>query len=145
MGRITEILNGKAYKPRLLTPRCGRFYARITVAQQDYSLGGYDRPDKAIAAYEAARKRVRLGEPILPSTKTKPTADDVRRWSQPANQETRYGDQEGEAIIAIEPDQEQSVFLLHDALKNFHPKVRKFCFGGERYRRRNRGSTSRGI
>jgi hypothetical protein len=126
--RTTEILKGKAYKPKQFSPspQNGRFYPKLHVARRTYSLGGYASPALALAAYEAARKRARLGEPILPSAETKPTADDLRRWYQPPSQEIKFGDREGEAVIAVDPDQEQSMFIMHRALNDLHPSVRKF-------------------
>lgn len=86
----------------------------------------YASSEEAGAAYEAARKRARLGEPIPPSAIVKPSIDDFRRWYRPPSQEIKFGDREGEAIIAVDPDQERSIFLLHNALNDLHPKVKKF-------------------
>jgi hypothetical protein len=33
---------------------------------------------------------------------------------------------DGQRIVAIEPGQEGSIFLLHNALNDLHPKVKKF-------------------
>jgi len=38
----------------------------------------------------------------------------------------QFGDREGELVTAIEGEQEASVFLLHNALNDLHPKVKKF-------------------
>jgi hypothetical protein len=125
--RVTEILKGKAYKPKQFSPSAqnGRSYPKLAVARRTYSLGGYASSALALAAYEAARIRARLGEPIVPLAKMKPSADDLRRWYR-APQEIKFGDREGEIVAAVEPDQEQSMFIMHRALNDLHPNVRKF-------------------
>jgi hypothetical protein len=55
-----------------------------------------------------------------------PDHDDIRRWYRPPVQKLEFGDHEGEAVISVAPEQEQSVFLLHNALNDLNPKVRKF-------------------
>jgi hypothetical protein len=97
-----------------------------TSARTCATARGHASAAAALAAYEAARMRARLGEPILPSSETKPTADDLKRWYQPPAQQIKFGDREGEAVIAVDPDQEQSMFIMHRALKDLHPTVRKF-------------------
>jgi len=41
-------------------------------------------------------------------------------------QQLQFGDREGELVVGVDADQEQSTFLLHNALNNLHPKVREF-------------------
>lgn len=66
--------------------------------------------------------RVRRGEPVLLPRKERPSDSDIRRFYTPAV--LMFGDREGEKVIQIEADQEQSTFLLHNALNDLHPKVR---------------------
>ena len=125
--RIGEILSGKAHTyQRTLSPRAGRFYPRLNIGGRVYSLGGFATSAQASAAYEAARMRMRLGEPVLLPRDEKPSADDIRRWYQPPLQQLQFGDREGELVIGVEAVQEQSTFIMHNALDRFHPKVRKF-------------------
>jgi hypothetical protein len=64
--RIGDILRGNAYAAtRSFCPRGGRFYPKFAVAKHSYSLGGFASHAEAAAAYDAARMRARLGEPIL--------------------------------------------------------------------------------
>ena len=77
-------------------------------------------------AYEAARMRIRRHEPVLTPSEEKPSASNIRRWYQPPRQKLHFGDREGELIVSIEADQENSTYLLHAALNDLHPKVRAF-------------------
>ena len=124
--RIGEILSGNAYKPRVFWPRGGRFYPRLHIARRTYSLGGYASLEQAGAAYEAARIRARLGEPIVPFRNEKPSESDIKRWYQPPSQQVTFGDREGEVVTAVEADQERSVFVMQRALDRLNPSVRKF-------------------
>jgi hypothetical protein len=53
-------------------------------------------------------------------------------WVNPAELHWQYTDRtvrfenDGQRIVAIEPGQEGSIFLLHNALNDLHPKVKKF-------------------
>jgi hypothetical protein len=47
------------------------------------------------------------------------------RWYQPPSK-VFFGEETGEIVALAEADQEQSVFLMHDALQRLHPIVRKF-------------------
>jgi hypothetical protein len=124
--RISEILSGTAYvRPRSFTPRNGRFYPRLAVAGRVYSLGGFSSAEQAGAAYESARMRARRGEPVLLPRNEKPGASDIKRWFTPPAV-LKFGDREGELIASVDADQEQSVFLLHNALNDLHPSVKKF-------------------
>jgi hypothetical protein len=38
----------------------------------------------------------------------------------------KFGDREGEMVVQADADQEQSAFLLHNALNDLHPKVKRF-------------------
>jgi hypothetical protein len=38
----------------------------------------------------------------------------------------KFGDREGEAVIEVAPEQEQSVLISHNALNKLHPRVQKF-------------------
>ena len=44
----------------------------------------------------------------------------------------KFGDREGEMVVQVDADQEQSIFLLHNALNDLHPKVRKFIIAASR-------------
>lgn len=125
--RIGEILNGKAHiAQRTYCPRGGRFYPKLVIRGHSYSLGGFATAKQAASAYEAARLRVRRGEPVLLPATEKPSLSDVRRWYQPPAQSVNFGDREGELIVAVEAVQEQSTFLMHHALERLNPSVRKF-------------------
>jgi hypothetical protein len=131
--RIGEILHGTAHvKPRTFNPRNGRFYPRITIAGCSYSLGRFPSIEKAAEAYEAARMRIRRGEPVLAPVKGKLSEDDVRRWYQLPFQKRHYGDREGELVVSLDADQEESIFLLHNALSDLHPQVRNFVIVASR-------------
>jgi hypothetical protein len=58
--------------------------------------------------------------------KEKPCLDDSRRWYHPPQQQLKFGEQEGEVVTAVEPEQEQSVFVMHRALDKLNPVVRQF-------------------
>lgn len=123
--RIGEILRGTAHvTPRTFSPKNGKFYPRITVDKHVYYLGVFSSAEKAATAYEAARIRARLGEPIRPPKREKPTFTDIRRWYSPPSQKVQFGDREGELVLAIEAEQEQSTFLMHHALNRLSPKAR---------------------
>jgi hypothetical protein len=125
--QIGLILRGKAHvRPWSFTPQNGRFYPRLVVAGRVDSLGGFSFAEQAGAAYESARMRARRGEPILLPRNEKPSTSDIRRWHQSPPQELRFGEREGELIASVAADQEQSVFLLHNALNDLHPSVKKF-------------------
>jgi hypothetical protein len=68
--------------------------------------------------------RARRGEPILLPKRERPGASDIRRFYMPAVM--KFGDREGEMVVQVDANQEQSVFLLHRALNDLHPKVKKF-------------------
>ena len=124
---IGGILRGTSHvAARSFSPRNEKFYPQLAVAGRVYSLGVFASHEEATAAYDAARVRARLGEPILLSAEEKPRNDDIRRWYQPPLQQLKFGDCEGELVVAVQADQEQSTFILHHALANLHPKVRKF-------------------
>ena len=42
------------------------------------------------------------------------------------SEKLKFGDREGEAVIEVAPEQEQSVHISHHALNKLHPKVQKF-------------------
>jgi hypothetical protein len=44
----------------------------------------------------------------------------------------KFGDRAGEMVVQVDADQEQSIFLLHNALNDLHPKVRKFIIAASR-------------
>ena len=122
---IGNILRGNAHvTPRSFNQRSGRFYPRLRVGERVYSLGGFSSAEKASAAYEAARMRVRRGESVLLPTKEKPSTGDITRFYTPAIM--KFGDREGEMVVQVDADQEQSTFLLHNALNDLHPQVKKF-------------------
>jgi len=125
--RISEIFRGNAHvTPRSFNQdlRTGRFYPRLKFGERTYCLGGFDSQEKAAVAYEAARMRARLGEPILTPKREQLVATDVKRFYAPAV--LRFGDGEGEKVVQVDAVQEESVFLLHNALNDLHPKVKKF-------------------
>jgi len=94
-------------------------------APSTISLGGFPSAERAAAAYEAARMRARRGEPVLLPRKEKPSLDEIKRlYTPPAI--LKFGDREGEKVVPVEADQEQSVFRLHNALNDLHPRVKKF-------------------
>jgi hypothetical protein len=70
--------------------------------------------------------RARLGQPVLLPKKERPGLDDVRRWHRAPSEKLKFGDREGEAVIEVAPEQEQSVHISHHALNKLHPKVQKF-------------------
>jgi hypothetical protein len=37
-----------------------------------------------------------------------------------------FGEEAGEIVALVEPDQEHNVFITHNALSRLHPNVRKF-------------------
>jgi hypothetical protein len=88
-------------------------------------LGAFSSAEKAAAAYEAARMRARLGEPVLLPKKEQATIADIRRWHYAPSEQLKFG-AEGEAVIEVAPEQEQSVLISHHALNKLHPKVQKF-------------------
>jgi hypothetical protein len=123
--RIGDILRGTAYAARrTFNLRNGRFYPKFAAAKRVYSLGGFASREDAAAAYDSARMRARLGEPILLRAKEKPTEDDIRRWYKPPLQQLKFGDREGELVVGVDANQEHSAFLLHKNLAKLHPKVR---------------------
>jgi len=96
------------------------------VAGRVFSLGGFRTQKEAAQAYESARIRARLGEPIGPRGRELPSVGDIARWYQPPAERIYFGEETGEIVALVEPDQEQSGFLMHDALQKLHPIVRKF-------------------
>lgn len=126
--RVGEILNGHGFaRPRKPWREVnGRFYPKIAFRKVCYSLGGYATVELANAAYHSAMAKLRLGEPPLPIKQPKATFEDVRRWYRPPVQRLQFGDNEGELVLATESEQEDTVFLLHNALNDLHPKVKKF-------------------
>jgi hypothetical protein len=44
----------------------------------------------------------------------------------------KFGDRAGEMVVQVDADHEQSIFLLHNALNDLHPKVRKFIIAASR-------------
>jgi hypothetical protein len=100
-------------------------HSRIVYKGRTYSLGGYRTGDEATGAYWTALERLRRGEPAIALQREKPNSGDIRRWYTPPAV-LKFGDREGEKVIPVDADQEQSVFLLHNALNDLHPKVRKF-------------------
>jgi hypothetical protein len=124
--RIYEILRGHSHiTPMSLTPRNGRFYPRLKIADRTYSLGGFPSAERAAAAYEIARKRARQGEPVLLPRREEHSATDIGRLYTPPVI-LKFGDCEGERVIPVDANQEQSVFLLHNALNDLHPQVKQF-------------------
>lgn len=123
---IGDILRGTAHvTPRTFSAKDGKFYPRVSIGRRAYYLGVFSSAKEAAAAYEAARMRARLGEPVRPPKKEKPNPSDIKRlYTPPAI--LKFGDREGEKVISIDADQEQSVFLLHNALNDLNPKVKKF-------------------
>jgi hypothetical protein len=125
--RISEILRGNAHLAwRSFGPnqRSGRFYPRIKVGDRVYCLGGFPSAERAAAAYEAARMRARRGESVLLPTKEKQDPSDIKRFYSPAI--LKFGDGEGEKVVQVDALQEVSTFLLHNALNDLHPRVKKF-------------------
>ena len=72
--------------------------------------------------------RARLGEPVLLPKKERPGLDDVRRWHRAPSEKLKFGDREGEAVIEVAPEQEQSVHISHHALNKLHPKSKNSFF-----------------
>jgi hypothetical protein len=70
----------------------------------------------------------RLGEPVLLPKKERPGLDDVRRWHRAPSEKLKFGDREGEAVIEVAPEQEQSVHISHHALNKLHPKSKNSFF-----------------
>jgi hypothetical protein len=124
--RVGEILLGHGFaRPiRGWAEREGRFLSRIVFQGVSYSLGTYGAKDQANAAYHSALARLRLGEPALPPKKEKASFEDVKRWYRPPAQRLHFGD--GELVTATDGEQEDSVFLLHNALNDLDPRVKKF-------------------
>jgi hypothetical protein len=86
-------------------------------------LGSFDTGEQATAAYHFALERLRRGEPAKLEAREKSNPAEQRRLF--IDRTVRF-ENDGERVIAIEPAQPESVFLLHNALKNLHPKVRQF-------------------
>jgi hypothetical protein len=89
-------------------------------------MGTHATADQATSIYHSALARLRLGEPPLTAKRDRSTFEDIKRWYRPPAQRLQFGDREGELVTAIEGEQEASVFLLHNALNDLHPKVKKF-------------------
>jgi hypothetical protein len=103
-----------------------RFHGRIVFKGRHYYLGGFGSAEQASAAYNGALVRLFRGEPALLIKPQKPSAGDIERWYQPPHQGVKFGDCEGEAVVPVALDQEQSVLISHHALNKLHPKVQKF-------------------
>jgi hypothetical protein len=102
--------------------RDGRFYSRIIYKGHTYSLGGHSTGEEATAAYWAALERLRRGEAAVAPKKEVARPSDIRRLYL----DLTFGDRDGERVVRVEADQDQSVFLLHNSLNDLHPKVKKF-------------------
>jgi hypothetical protein len=130
--RVSEILSGDGFtrqvKPWSL--RDGRFYSRIVFKGHTHSLGGYETSADATAAYWIALERLRRGEPAIAPRRQKLGLNEVKRlYVSPVV--LTFGDRAGELVTSVAPDQEQSVLIMHNALNELHPKVRKLILVGE--------------
>jgi hypothetical protein len=126
--RVGQILlgHGFARQRKPYSEINGRFFTRIVFRGKHYSLGTYATSEQATSVYHSALARLRLGETPLPAKKDLALFDDVKRWYRPPAQRLQFGDRKGELITATEGEQEDSVFLLHNALNDLHPRVKKF-------------------
>jgi hypothetical protein len=52
--------------------------------------------------------------------------NNIRSWHCAPSEKFRFGGREGEAVIEVAPEHEQSVLISHHALNKLHPKVQKF-------------------
>jgi hypothetical protein len=124
--RVSGILNGHGFtrqvKPWAL--RDGRFYSRIVFKGTTNSLGGFKTSEEGTAAYHRALDRLRRGEPAIASPRPKFDGSQLRRFY--THTTVRFGESEGERVISIEPEQEQTSFELYRALERLHPKVQRF-------------------
>jgi hypothetical protein len=119
------ILHGDGFtRPRKpWSERGGRFYPRVSSHYRCHSLGGFATAALAEAVYASALDRLKRGEPAKLEVREKANSADLRRlFTKP----TVCFENEGERVIAIEPEQDQSVFLMHNALNGLHPRVKKF-------------------
>jgi hypothetical protein len=88
------------------------------------------RVDKATAAYWTALERLRRGKPAIALARKNPGIEEIRRFYIAPPQCPTF-ESDSALAVSIEPEQGQSVFLLHNSLNDLHPKVKKACPGRE--------------
>lgn len=125
--RVSGILRGLTFtrevKPWRLS--AGRYYSKIVFKGRCHSLGGHDTSAEATAAYHLALDRLRRGEAAVAPKRSRPSAVETRRFFVAPPAKLTF---EGDKVLAVsvDPEQDQSTFMLHNALNDLHPSVKKF-------------------